>query len=142
MKVILYYSQALMLLLVVTGCASSRYTTPGTAANLQCIDSLSIRDQFETKPAIQFPARIAVIRVQESGYRSWSEEGKGYGNYSIVKTRDVETQELVDKVKALPDVAGLVYLNTLLLPSNLNNIEDLRVGWCQFTCGRAFVVYV
>ncbi len=112
---------------ILTGCAA-KYVTPAAGVNLAAINDYSIEERFKTKPASPFPARIAVVRVQESGYYSHGNTSYGQGRFSIVTTRDIEKDEHFDKLSSLPDVAGLATLNRLLVPSQLNSVRDLRTG--------------
>jgi hypothetical protein len=109
------------------GC-SAKYVTPGAGVNLQAISDKDIKERFETKASSPFPARIAVVRIQDSGYQSYGNTGYGTGAFSVVTTRDIETDEQFDRLSSLPDVAGLATLNRLLLPSTLNSVKDLRLG--------------
>jgi len=109
------------------GCQSA-YVTPGAGVNLQAINDYSIEERFRTKPASPFPARLAVVRVQQPGYRSCGNAGYGTGRYSVVTTRDIEPDEQFDRLASLPQVAGLATLNRLLLPENLTSIRELRLG--------------
>lgn len=111
--------------LLACGCGVS-YVTPGAGVKLEAIDDLGIKERFETKAAASFPARIAVVRVQQAGYSSYQNQSYGHGAFSVVGTRDVEKQEQFEKLAALPKVAGLATLNRLLLPENLQGVKDLR----------------
>jgi hypothetical protein len=114
-------------LAIASGC-NSKYVTPGAGVNLQSIDDYSIEKRFATKPAANFPARLAVARIQQPGYYSYGNRGYGEGNYSIVTTRDVEKDEHFAKLEKLPQVAGLATLGRLLLPPKLETVKDLRLG--------------
>ena len=50
----------------------------------------------------------------------------GTGRYSVVTTREVESEEDFKRLSELPQVAGIAPLNQLLLPSNLDSIKSLR----------------
>jgi len=113
------------LLLVLTGCGS-KYVTPGGGVSLEGISDYSIKERFRTKPAAPFPAILAVVRVQEAGYTSYSNRGYGEGNFSVVTTRDIETDEHFDKLASMPQVKDLARVNRLLLPSHLRDAKDLR----------------
>ena len=73
-----------------------------------------------------FPATLALVRVQESGYRSESASSVGQGAYSVVTTRDIETEKDLDTISKLPGVGGVATLNRLLLPQSLSSDLDLR----------------
>ena len=115
---------ALLPALLLCSCAS--YETPGRQADLSAFTDPQVKKAFTAKPAIHFPANLAVVRVQASGYRSESVRGYGTGAYSVVTVRDVEKEEDIDKVAKLPGVSGVVALNRLLLPSELSSDLDLR----------------
>jgi len=85
-----------------------------------------VKKAFVAKPAIQFPANLALVRIQESGYRSQSATGVGSGAYSVVTARDIETDKDIDTISKLHGVSGVVTLNRLLLPRDLSSDLDLR----------------
>lgn len=116
---------ALGMVLVLTGCAAS-YTTPGGSVQLSQIADSDIGKLMSTEPAATFPANIAIARIQASGYKSYKLSSYGTGRYSVVTTREVETDEDFEKLKSLPQVQGLAPLNRILLPSNLDSIKSLR----------------
>src|SRR5438876_2363808 len=86
------------ILALVSGC--SHYVTPGAGANFGDMGLMketqqrgtpaSMREAFERKPLANWPASIAVARVQANGYVSRTAQGWGRGSYSIVTNRDVE----------------------------------------------------
>ena len=121
MKLIL----AIGIALLIMSCAV-KYVTPGAGVNLNEINEQSIKERYETKPAAPFPARIAIARIQQSGYYSHGNQSYGTGRFSLVTTRDIEDDAHFDKLSSLQDVAGLTTLNRLLIPSNLQSIKDLR----------------
>jgi hypothetical protein len=118
-----------------TGC-SVNYNTPGGAASFRALgitaeqaDSLtdqSIAEQLDRKPLAGFPTAIAVVRLQESGYRSCTAEGWGAGRFSVVSTRDVEADTDFERLAGLPMIAGLAPLNRLVIPDKINSERDLR----------------
>ncbi len=110
--------------LFLSSCAS--YVTPGREADLSTFTDPRVKKAFVARPAIQFPANLAVVRIQESGYRSESAQGYGSGAYSVVTTRDIETEQDIDMISSLEGVAGVVTLNRLLLPKSLSSDLDLR----------------
>jgi hypothetical protein len=108
------------------GCAT--YTTPGagvTLENLTAADA-DIADLLKVEPAAPFPARLAVARVQASGYYSHSNTCYGSGRYCVVTTRDIEPEAAFERLSRLPQVAGLALMNRMLLPGKLTSAKDLR----------------
>jgi hypothetical protein len=91
------------------------------------IEDGEIRDYFERKPESQYPANIAVIRVQESGYTTLTNQGVGLGRYSIVTTRDIEEDEHFEAIASLPLVDGVAPIGRMLVPSVASTVKDLRV---------------
>lgn len=114
-----------------TGCAS--YTVPGRAADMSAFGAKqlegsdpSIVQSQAKQPLARFPTAIAAVRVQAPGYRSDSAVVWGKGRYCIVTTRDVEKDKQIEKLAHLPLVTGLVPINRLLLPEELNSDLELR----------------
>ena len=110
-----------------TGCYSE-YVTPGAAANLEGFEDPGLADIAARRPQAPFPARLAVVRVQGSGYRAYNLSSHGHGRFSVVTARDVETDEQMERVRRLPDVAGVGTLNRMLLPERLDSDRDLRMA--------------
>ncbi|CAN5286362.1 hypothetical protein BH23VER1_BH23VER1_30490 [soil metagenome] len=119
-------------------CAS--YVTPGRQADLSTFTDPRVKKAFEARPAIRFPATLAVVRVQESGYRSESAQGVGSGAYSVVTARDIETEEDIDTISSLRGVGGVVSLNRLLLPRSLTSDLDLREAAAKLQA-EAILIY-
>lgn len=115
-----------LVVLSLASCAT--YTTPGRPADLGTFTNPKVKKAYVPRPAMRFPANIAVVRVQEGGYRSHTDKGHGQGAYSVVTTRDIEREGDVDKLQKLPGIQGIAKLNRLLLPQSLNSDEDLRVA--------------
>lgn len=99
-----------------------------------------VKKAFVARPAIKFPANLAVVRIQESGYRSESVQGVGSGAYSVVSSSDVETERDIDTISKLPGVAGVARLNRLLLPKALVSDLDLREAAAKLQA-EAVLVY-
>ncbi len=134
--------------LVLAGCAS--YTTPGGSVPLVELaepdvgrsatadasggvapaqaGGTAINEFLKIQPTARFPARIAVARVQAPGYASQSNSGFGTGRYSVVTTRDVESDESFARMEAMPMVAGFGPLNRILLPVELDSLKALRTA--------------
>lgn len=118
------YCLFIVLSALMMGCAS--YTTPGGSVQLSHLAEMDINDLMQKEPAARFPANISVARVQAPGYQSYKVNSYGTGRYSVVTTRDVETEQDFERISKLPKVAGLAPLNRILLPTNLDSIKSLR----------------
>jgi hypothetical protein len=112
------------------GCAT--YVPPGAKADLQMFAPYDIRQGFEVPATNPFPASIAVVRVQESGYRNryLARSGvvHGTGKYSVVLTREAGEDQQVERVSHLDQVAGVVSLNRMLLPDRLDGDRAIRTA--------------
>jgi hypothetical protein len=86
----------------------------------------AVRAVLAAKPQAAFPTGVAVVRVQDVGYRTRTASGYGTGKYCIVTTRDVEKEEHFDRLSHLPQISGIAPLNRLLLPSLLQSDLELR----------------
>lgn len=129
---------AFLVPLLLASCAT--YTTPGRQADLATFTDPRVKKAFTAKPAIRFPANLAIARVQASGYRSESVQGVGTGAYSVVTTRDLETEQDFDKIAKLPGIAGVATLNRLLLPRELSSDLDLREAAAKLQA-EAILIY-
>jgi hypothetical protein len=126
----------LAMVIAIGGCAS--YTTPGRAADFRAMgitpeqaDAMTdsaMLERLQRKPLAGFPTSIAVARVQDRGYRAYQTKSYGEGRYSIVTTRDVESDDSFDRLAKLPLVAGLAPINRLVIPSRLDSERDLRTA--------------
>jgi len=109
------------------GC--STYTTPGAGVNIENLAraDVDIAELMKAEPAAVFPARIALARVQASGYYSPSGNScYGKGRYCVLTTRDVESDASYERLSRMPLVAGLAVMNRMLLPAELASSKDLR----------------
>ncbi len=118
-----------------TGCAT--YVTPHDAADFRVLGVVSEEDRADLthmdiqmlmarKPLAKFPASIAVARVQAPGYRNHTTASYGKGRYSVVTTRDVESDEAFAALTQLPMVRGVGMMNRLILPEKLETDNELR----------------
>jgi hypothetical protein len=116
-------------LFLLAGCETT-YIPPGPKADLQAMAPATIQDGFDARPSNPFPASIAMVRVQSPGYSNYNlrQHGGQYGSgrYTVITAREVETQEQLEKVLALPQVAGIVALNRMLLSPNLQSDQEIR----------------
>ena len=85
-----------------------------------------INELMSRKPDAEFPAHVVIARIQAPKYQSQGAEGYGSGRYNVVTTREVESEEDIDRISKWPKIAQLAPLNRLLLPPQLNSIKDLR----------------
>lgn len=117
----------------VVGC--SRYVPPGRGAELTpaALQELRVKQGDATieklmqlKPLAKFPAAVAVVRVQASGYRSYTAQGYGRGAYSVVTQRDVEKEADFERLTKLPMVAGVAPVGRLLLSPEMSSDAQLR----------------
>jgi hypothetical protein len=117
-----------------SGCAS--YVVPGGPAPLGALGATSedqaiygapnLKKYYDAKPLAQFPAMVAVARVQSVGYESRTARGYGQGAYSVVTTRDAESDETMSRLQKLPQVLAIAPINRLLLPAVLKDEDTLR----------------
>jgi hypothetical protein len=117
------------LMLICAGCAS--YVTPGAAVRLQDIDRPEIAAAAARKASPNFPARLAIVRVQAPQYRSYSSESYGNGRFSVLTTQELLTENHLRAIQAWPALAGVVPINRLLLPPRLESFDDLRLSAAQ-----------
>lgn len=115
---------SLLMLGALAGCAS--YTTPGGSAPLSELADNDINDMMSKQPAANFPANIAIARIQATGYQNYKQASFGHGRYSVMTTREAETDADIERLNAMPDVRGVAPINKILLPTQLDSIKDLR----------------
>ncbi|MBI5363276.1 MAG: hypothetical protein HZA53_08860 [Planctomycetes bacterium] len=114
-------------------CAST-YVPPGRGAKLQEIapqasTDASIQAILERKPAAGWPATVALVRVQEQGYRSYSWEPKSSGGkWTVVGVREAEKPEHLARLRALPDVRDVALASSLLVPEQIGSDTELRAA--------------
>ena len=111
--------------LVLSACGT-HYMTPSAPADLSKLSSGGIRDASSAKPEAQFPVNLAVVRIQAPQYQSFYARGYGDGAFSVVTVRDFEDDSHIKRLESMSKVAGVVALNRLLIPSNLEGNEQLR----------------
>jgi len=139
---------ALTVCLICIGCA--RYTVPGGAADFAAMGVTpeerrnftdpTIQFELDKKPLAGFPTGIAVARIQGSGYRSYSYgHAYGRGKYSVLTTRDVETQAHFEQIAGLPQVRGVAMISRMLLPDQLNDDHELRQAAAKLQADMLFV---
>jgi hypothetical protein len=117
---------ALLLALLCAGCAS--YVTPGGSVRLSDIDRADIAAAAARKPSPNFPARLAIVRVQAPRYYSYSGQAYGGGQYSVLTTQELLGDTDVKSVESWPSLAAVVTVNRLLLPDRFDSLDDLRLA--------------
>lgn len=119
---------ATLALAALAGC--STYIAPGAKADLQAFAPASIQEGFAVKATSPFPAGIAAVRVQAPDYTNHYLERNGgtygTGRYTVVTTREVEDPAQLDRLARLPQVAGLISINRMLLPPKLESDREIR----------------
>ena len=123
--------------LLLGGCQSVKYTTPGgpadfralglSPAEAETLTDYDIGQRLARKPAASFPAAIALVRVQGEGYRSYTSRGRGSGPYSIITTRDAESDTDVLRLTQMPNTRGIGAVNRLIIPAETKDLKDLRL---------------
>jgi len=124
-------------LLLNAGC-KSHYATPGRAAEMNAfgitpadqreqLTDYQIKRELERKPLATFPANICIARVQGANYGNYRYQHRyGQGAYSVITTRDIETDAHFKTLADMPMVAGLAPINRILLPKDLKSDMELR----------------
>ncbi len=125
---------AFSILLVGAGC--SHYTTPGgpadfralgiSQAEVEAATDAGIALKMAKKPLASFPTSIATVRVQARGYRSYSLDGWGDGDFTVITVRDIETEEQLEKLTKLPMIKEIVPINRMVITGMVRNERDLR----------------
>jgi hypothetical protein len=118
------------------GCVSTSYLAPGRAADMTLFtgdprDFLTdgnIRAVLARPVLAQLPATLAVARVQEGGYASYSARGWGHGRYSVVTTRDIESDEDLERLADLEGIDAASRVGRPLLPDSLSDDRELRAA--------------
>ena len=143
------------LVLIASSCQS--YTVPGRAADmglftrggeLDPVRETDDRASAETplaeilarQPMAAFPTALAVARVQGSGYRSEANwQAVGSGNYTLISSRDEGEQVTLTELEEWPQVSGIVGLNRLLVPEQLETDVELRKAAAQLHADMVLV---
>jgi len=114
--------------LVVSGCAT--YQTPGAGINIGNLSKADadIAELMKREPAASFPARLAVVRIQASGYDSGHRSCYGNGRYCVLTARDIEAEQEVSRLSRLPMIAGIAAMSRMLLPETPDSMKDLRLA--------------
>jgi hypothetical protein len=124
-----------------SACATT-YTTPAAGVSLAAISETDsdIRDAFAREPAMALPARLAIARVAQAGYRSMTNSGYGGGAFSVLTVRDVESDAAFRKIAQMDDLAGVAPLSRLFIPATLQSTKQLRQSAAQLRAD-AILIY-
>lgn len=119
---------AVALAFFITGCAT--YQTPGAGVNIGNLSNVDtdIAEAMKREPAAPFPSRVAMVRVQSTGYYSRNNQCYGRGAFCVVTARDIESEHDVERLSRLPMISGIAAVNRILLPETLSSIKDLRLA--------------
>ena len=116
------------LMLLFAGCRE--YITPGDKADLTALAPPQIQEGFSREPSNPFPASIVAIRVQGKSYSNYNLQRTGGvygdGDFTVITTREVESEADLSKLVNLPQVNDVISLNRLLIPQHLHSIDQLR----------------
>ena len=119
---------ALFLLFFLPACAM--YQTPGAGVAIGDLSQApaDVAEMIQREPAAQFPARLATVRVQASGYRIRTGRCHGSGGFCVITARDLEEEEDYTRLSGMPGVLEVGRLTRLLLPERVASIDDLRLA--------------
>lgn len=128
---------AAVLAMTLGGCSS--YSVPGGPADFRALGitqeqqaSLTdkeIAERLARKPAANFPAVIATVRVQDNDYRSHSYHGsRGEGKFSVVTLREIESDVDMERLTKLAMVRGIAPMNRLVVPERVSDEKSLRLA--------------
>ena len=114
--------------LLTASCAS--YRTPGAGVNIGNLSASEgdIAELMSREPAASFPARLAIVRVEATGYYSYNSHCYGQGRYCVVTTRDIETDRDFATIASWPMISDIAAMSRLLLPPQLNTVKELRLA--------------
>lgn len=122
--------------LLLSACSGHAYVTPGAPADFHALGISNatqaartesrIQSALDKKPAANFPATLAIVRVQDRGYQTSTARGFGSGRFTVVTVRDVEKDETYRRLATMPQIRAVAPINRLIVPSYLNEEGDLR----------------
>lgn len=129
------------LAVVMSGCAT--YIPPGARADLQIFGPPDIQAGFALKPTNPFPASIAIVRIQAPTYTNYNlqQRGGSYGSgrYSVILAKEAGEDLQVERLGKLPQVAGVVSINRMLLPERLESDRELRAAASRLQADLIFL---
>jgi hypothetical protein len=137
-----FYSLAVVILFA-SSC-SLKYVTPGSDVKISTLADEDISRLLSNKPSSEFPANIAIARVQHPEYTSHSyrreHRTKFQGqSFSLILTRDAGEDSAFRKLNELSGVRQAAPFNRLLLPYNYKSIKDLRLAAARMKANMLLV---
>lgn len=134
----LLYFVSFLAVIVLSGCGT-KYVTPGAGAKLSALaetdrsqlTDADIQEILDRKPVSPFPAIMGYVRLQSPGYRSYSFASYSHGRYSVVPTRDIETDDDFKRLANMPMMRDVVPVGRALIPQRLESHRQLRHSAAQ-----------
>ena len=127
--------------LLISGCAT--YIPPGAKADLRAFAPADFQAGFAAEPTYPCPASLAVVRVQAPDYSNYylRQRGGSYGSgrYSVVLTKEANEDSQLARVGRLPQIAGLVTINRMLLPERLEGDREIRAAASRLQADLVFL---
>ena len=136
-----YASCLLVAFMFLGGCAAN-YVTPAAGVSLAEFTDDNLLAYYDRQAVSPFPANLAVLRVQDSDYYSYSDGRREYGRYAFITARDIESDAAIEKMNKLPLVRGIAPIGRLLLPPNATSLVDLRTPAAQLRADMLLVYTV
>lgn len=130
-------------LLFLSAC-TTYYKTPGSGVSLAGISESDsdLGELYQRQPASPFPANVTLVRLQDSGYVSNSNSGYGAGRFTIVTTKDIESEDAMNEIQSLPFIDSVGPINRILLPANANSLKDIRLAAAKLKSDLLFAYTV
>lgn len=133
----------ILIVLVFFQSCATKYTTPGSSVKISELADEDISKLLSNKPTAQFPATIAIARIQSPRYTNWRYQNAQYhspnGNFSLVLTRNSVEEDAFEKLSELNGIKQASPFNRLLLPYNYKSIKDLRLAAAKMKAGLLLV---
>ncbi len=127
--------------LFISGCAT--YIPPGAKADFDAFAPPDIQAGFAARPTNPFPGSIAVVRVQSPTYTNYYLQQRGgiygTGRYSVVLTKEADEDKQLERVTKLPQLTGLVTINRMLLPEQLESDNEIRAAASRLQADLLFL---
>lgn len=125
---------AVLLISILLSSCASKYVTPGSDVKISTLADEDISKILQNKPSAEFPATIAVARIQAPNYSNYqyrnyrNNEGYVNKNFSMILTRDADEEKVFEEIGKLKGIKQVSPFNRLLLPYDYKTIKDLRLA--------------